>query len=737
MRTASRLLLAVTTVALAALLLRSAADDKEDRLWQHRNLGKALYENPSMKAEAVDELKKALDLAPGSLRDRLNYGLALLRADRTKEGIAELEMVQKQDPSIPHTWFNLGMAYKKEHRYEDAIKQFEGMAQRVRDEAVTRYQLGLLSNLLGNEEKALHYFRESLRLNPNLVAPRYQIYNIHRLAGRDAEAAREMEAFQKAKETQKALDESEDMEWSFYSELYDPIEARSLEEVSAPKGVELEDRRLEGVADPLTAGLAVLDVEGDEKPDLLVFSSKGILLYRAGVERFRQTGLEVAGHVVSVVPGDADNDGLADLCVLSDSGAVLFHNSKAKFEKQADLAPGRFEAAVWLDYDHDYDLDLFLLGAKSVLLRNEGAAGFANRTSDFPFVPGHATGGTTLRVIPDSKATDLALVYRDRPAVLYLDRTRGHYEVTTLDALPAGSVSLASYDVDNNSWPDLAAASPTGLHLLLNRNGRLEPKPLPSGASGRFLFADTESRGAGDIVTGGGILRNLGRGAFSSPVKPARFPAASACAEADFDRDCRTDLASVAADGTIHLLLNRTAAKHQWFQVALSGVKNAKLAPGSEVEVKAGSLYQKKVYQGVPLTFGLRSYKEIDTVRITWPNGLIQNETRQAANQLARYKEAPKLSGSCPMIFTYNGRRFEFLTDALGVAPLGASSGDGQVFAVDHDEYVQIPASALAARDGRLDLRITEELAEVSYLDQVRLIAVDYPAGVEIFSNDK
>ena len=27
--------------------------------------------------------------------------------------------------------------------------------------------------------------------------------------------------------------------------------------------------------------------------------------------------------------------------------------------------------------------------------------------------------------------------------------------------------------------------------------------------------------------------------------------------------------------------------------------------------------------------FGLAGYKEVDTVRITWPNGLIQNETKQ------------------------------------------------------------------------------------------------------------
>ena len=43
------------------------------------------------------------------------------------------------------------------------------------------------------------------------------------------------------------------------------------------------------------------------------------------------------------------------------------------------------------------------------------------------------------------------------------------------------------------------------------------------------------------------------------------------------------------------------------------------------------------------------------------------------------------------MIWTWNGREFEFVTDVLGVAPLGASDGEGSYFPVDHDEYVQIP----------------------------------------------
>src|SRR5689334_1955961 len=77
----------------------------EDRLAQYRNLGKAFYENPTTQAEAVDEFKKALDLKPDSVREQLNYGLALLRAAKTKEAVAMLEKVQKEDPSLPHTWF--------------------------------------------------------------------------------------------------------------------------------------------------------------------------------------------------------------------------------------------------------------------------------------------------------------------------------------------------------------------------------------------------------------------------------------------------------------------------------------------------------------------------------------------------------------------------------------------------------------------------------------------------------
>src|ERR1700719_4945207 len=93
----------------------------QEALWQHRNLGKAFYENPTTQAQAVDELRQALALSAGAVRDRLNYGLALLKAGGTAEGVAELERVQRQDPALPHTWFNLGIAAKRASEYDKAL----------------------------------------------------------------------------------------------------------------------------------------------------------------------------------------------------------------------------------------------------------------------------------------------------------------------------------------------------------------------------------------------------------------------------------------------------------------------------------------------------------------------------------------------------------------------------------------------------------------------------------------
>jgi tetratricopeptide (TPR) repeat protein len=730
--------IAALVVPVAALVVVRGANSsrqKQDLLWHYRNLGKAFYENPTTQKEAVVEFKKALDLAPDSARERVNHGLALLRAGQTKEGTAELLKAQTEDPAIPHTWFNLGILYKKDGDYEHAIEQLEGMVKLVPDEPVTHYNLGVLYRLAGKPAEGLKQLELAEKLNPNLAGPHFQLFNQYRQAGRRDEAARELKIFQQIKQRQAGAAVPEDMEWSYYAEIYETVEPLPAGAPAAePK---FSDRKLAGHFDAESAGLAVLDLDGAGRADLIAWSADGVRVYRNGKTEVEKSGLEDLKHVRAVVPGDFDNDGLPDLCVLTDAGAVLYRNRKGIFEKSAAALPaGVYDKALWIDYDHDGDLDLLLLGEHSALERNNGAAGFSDQTAKFPFVAGHAVDGAIFAVRHDTAASDVAVAYRDRAGVVYRDRLNGKYEAIPLDAIPAGATAVAAEDFNNDGFSDLVAVARDGVALIENRQGKLEAARKLD-ARGPAVFADLENRGVDDLVAGNGVYRNQGQGRLERRDAVAGWAAGAAVAAADFNNDGRADLALIAPDGSLHVFENATATKNKWLRVAISGVKNLKLAPGATVEVKTGASYQKKIYEGVPLTFGLAGYRDVDAVRITWPNGLIQNETKQPVLTAVNFKEAQRLSGSCPMIFAWNGKRFEFITDVLGVAPLGASSGDGRYFPVDHEEYVQIPGDTLAEREGNYEIRITEELREVSYLDQVQLIALDHPAATEIFTNEK
>jgi Flp pilus assembly protein TadD len=649
--------------AMAGLLLLSAhKPSRDDLLSQHRNLGKAFYENPTTQKQAVAEFRDALALNPGSARERLNYGLALLRAGQADQGITELQAVQRQDPSLPHTWFNLGVAYKMQQKDAEAIAQFQGLLRLAPDEPVSHYNLGVLYRQAGRLDAAASEFETAARLHANFAAPWFQLYSAYRQLQRTADSDRAIAEFRAIKEKQDQPDaQQEDVNWSAYSEIYDPAPAEAASTVAAR--LRFRARTLTGSVDAKTAGATVLDFDGDGKTDALVWSDSGILLYRGGTEPVDR-GLSAVRHVVWVGVGDYDNDGLTDLCVVTTDGVLLFRNDRsAGFRQQTLPAVGSgFRRAVWIDYDHDRDLDLILLGTRSMLLRNDGSAGWEDRTRDFSFVAATATEASVLRYAPDDvKAFDLLVSYEGRGKVLYRDRLNGRYEPTPAPEIPV-----------NDEF----------------------------------------------------------RGAVGLPDYPVRAPA-------DFNGDGLTDFIGVTGSGAVQLNLNETKRTGAWLTVSLEGVKSLKIPVGAEVEVKTGTFYQRKRYENIPLVFALGDREVVDTIRIVWPNGMIQNETRKLARQHLHIKEAPRLSGSCPMIFTWNGNAFEFITDVLGVAPLGASSGDGTYFPVDHDEYVSIPGASLAPQQGKYEIHITEELNEVSYLDQVRLMALDHPAGAEIFTNEK
>jgi tetratricopeptide (TPR) repeat protein len=624
-----------------------------------RNLGKAFYENPTTQKEAVEVLKRAWDASPGSARERLNYGLALLRAGRNAEAVEVLLAVQKVAPEIPHTWFTLGVEYKKQGEAEKALAQMLGAKRLDPREPMIRYNLGVLHKQLGDAEKSIAEFEAARDLDAGLAGARFQLFNAYRQAGRPADAQRELAVFQRLKKESEGAAVPEDVDWSQYSEIYDP----------APRRPAPDTRELKWTSRALPYAVEGALALGRR---LLTWDSKGVRVN--GV-----LGPRVAG-VKSVGAGDFNNDGVLDLCVAAEDWAFVGRSTLKK------VAEGRFSRCVWLDFDHDYDLDLFLLGETSVLLRNQGAAGFADYSKEFPFVEGQVVDAVAFRKVADTRGFDLVVSYSGRKAVLYRDKLLGKYAVEDFE-LPAGAKHLVVGDFD--------------------ANGQLE---ISHGDVGR-VFADFRNSGQPELVEGFVAL--------------------------DRNADGKLDLIARGAKG-IEEKLNATVTANRSVRIELTGVKNLKTALGAEVEVKIGGLYQKRRYEGAALLIGVGAATRIDVVRITWPNGLIQNEMRQSAGRPLVFREAQRLSGSCPIIWTWNGSEFEYVTDVLGVAPLGASAGDGTYFPTDSDEYVYLSGEQLRPNArGNLEVRMTEELSEAAYFDRVRLLAVDHPAALSVFTNEK
>src|SRR5439155_802613 len=159
------------------------------------------------------------------------------------------------------------------------------------------------------------------------------------------------------------------------------------------------------------------------------------------------------------------------------------------------------------------------------------------------------------------------------------------------------------------------------------------------------------------------------------------------------------------------------------------------------VELRAGQLYEARVVTGRVTHFGLGQRLKADVLRARWPNGVAQTVYYPGTDE--DILEQQILKGSCPFLYAWDGAAFRFVTDvmwrsALGM-PLGIMAGGTDIASAPPHasrEYMRIPGSALALKNGRYVLQLTEELWETAYLDQAQLLAVDHPDSVDVYVDE-
>ncbi len=511
-----------------------------------------------------------------------------------------------------------------------------------------------------------------------------------------------------------------------------------------------------GLAAPRPSlGCAAGDFDNDGFPDLVITGAGEQHLFRnQGNGTFLDVSVAAGlDSIKGVCLGcgwlDLDQDGDLDLVLArfadSPAGAGSFGPDAAKplggmevFENVGEALPGKpgltakFRrddrlpkvvppaapvAFVVSDLDHDRDLDVLVLPDREspVFVQNDRLMRFQRANPAwFSDKPRRWNGGLVLDANHDERS-DLFLLATDEPPV-YL-RSQGERDFVSGETNSPPLRQAVTVDLDMDGWADVVGLTPDGKAILLHNqaDGRLRFHPdafgladqLPQSAHA-IACADLDGDGGPDLLlwsdAGLHLRRTTGNG--------NRAVLIDATGTRDKGTGARTN-----ADGI-----------GTWI-VAQSGTQWT----GAERTTTTAGLGQSLL----PTALGIGARGQADALRFRWPDGVIQAELGINGGAMVRIPEVNRKTTSCPVLMTWDGERFAFVTDCLGAGSLGESGPDGSVRPPRPEESIKIEAGQLKPKEGQYLLKLAEPMDEVLYLDRVQLDVVDHPADTTVYPDER
>ncbi|HAF24894.1 MAG TPA: hypothetical protein DCK93_18655 [Blastocatellia bacterium] len=454
-------------------------------------------------------------------------------------------------------------------------------------------------------------------------------------------------------------------------------------------------------------------------------------------------------------------------------------------------------SVAFVDVDHDGDLDIFITGladlskppkgsgvfpddfagAPNLLLRNDGNGKFTDVTAAAKLnMVGHAVA-----VVPtdfnNRRDMDLLIVNYGKAPDLFSNQRDGTFRNVAKDVgldVEGRWSCVAAGDVNKDGFTDFffGRADGPGLFAISDGKEKFKTTAAPAGtqAARAAQFLDYDNDGLLDCVMltdkGVRVWRNVGDGWMDTSERavardladgPSTLAAGRLFASGDIDNDGDADIIFRSSSGNLRIGRNDGGNANRSLRLKLTGKVSNRSGIGAKIEARAGSLVQKletssasPAVAPADVLFGLGKRVTVDAVRVIWPAGIVQAETEIAkpANATATdpkktasfitllVTELDRKPSSCPYLYSWNGERFEFITDFMGGGEMGYLEEPGRHNTPDPDEYVRIRSDQLKERNGRYELRVTNELEEALFADRFQLIAVDHPLGVEVYPNE-
>ncbi len=739
-----------------------------------------LYSKEYKKDEALREFQEVVALHPDDTATNYNLGLTLMRAKDYEGAVGYFQKVLQIEPRHLSAMYNLGMALMRAGKREDA-QEVMAQLRSLKDTDQGGSPMGAMGTQYQDEGRfaiAIGEYDADLPRR-DLSAPAVTFVNASAKAGIGfvhgavPKTGADFRGVLDIQASQFSIDWAE----------------RNLVPAFG-SGAAFLDYDGDGKLD-----LYLVNCSPDGESPSVLYRNNGDGKF---TDTTAEAGVGLKGRGMGIAVGDYNNDGRADLYVTRYGRNVLFRNDEnGKFtDVTAEAGVGGWEgkwslSAAFFDYDHDGDLDLYVCNfvdlAKvpsgqdfrfpddfasqpNLLYRNNGNGTFTEVAAEAKV---NGTGGKSTTLVPldynESRDIDFCLQGFGAPLRLFSNNRDGSFtdvaERAGLSKLSAWS-GLSSGDLNKDGYPDLYMPSSDGAaggRIAVNVGGRTFRETAvgaaalgagPAGASWASAIVDYDNDGGLDIFGIGRrpyILRNMGRGEFKDVSSDCGLDqldlrSARSVALGDYDADGDMDILVTRNGGGPLLLRNEGGNQNNYLRVRLSALNDNKSGIGSKVEIRAGALWQKIDVSGscgflsqgtTDLIFGLGTRKTVDAIRILWPTGVVQAELEPQANSLLQVLQVDRKGTSCPILYAWNGVEYGFITDFLGGSAFGNLIAPGRYNSTDTDEYILVKSSQLRVRDGVYSLKMNNQLEEVILIDQAKLLAIDHPAGTEIYPNER
>ncbi len=739
-------------------------------------------------AAARDVFAELVEAHPGWHDLRLNLAIATL--NRQLEGdearaLELLEAILAEDPNHLAARYCAGLLH---YRAGDAraLDYLRAVAEADPDDTAVAYFYASALEQAGRHDEALALYRSVIGRNPYLRSAYYRASRVLLRQGRSEEGLAMQEQFQRLEDNPRATTidfiytkmgpKGETIAVGITKALPAPAPAGPI--FADPQPLAIDGRGWPAAPSPeRRLSITAADFGGDARPDLYITGAlEGDVPNAVIIAGTMDTAHPLARvrFVNAALWGDYDNDGLTDVYLCRNGANQLWRQSPpgqwqdvtrttGTAGRDADTVDG-----AMFDADHDGDLDLFLVNADEPndLLNNNldgtfrsigsqaGVSGDGrpsrqvlvsdlDRDRDVDIVvlhdqpphdvfindrlwqyrpadpaPPWATVDLTAIVAGDLDADGQVEVFGRRADGVTWRWTRddqGHWadqaQRAAADTAPDGH-TLALGDFNGDGRLELAASSAGGWEVVAPGEGTRALAPVGALAGWAPVLLEP-GRGPSiiGIPTAGGLPVIWGPGSGRHPFLALRFTGKD-----DSSQEMRSNASGIGVFAAMR-------TDEQW---TAFDTFRATSGPGQSLQ---------------PVAIGLGGAPHADFVLIDWPDGVFQSEVNGilpvadapprnlAAGHIDTIEEIQRQTSSCPVLFVWDGARYAFVTDLLGVGGLGYMVAPGEYAPPRPWENVLLPDGLMRSREGRFLVKLSEPMEEACYLDVAALVAWDLPPG--------